>query len=142
MSIHHNAAGFDPKNPSPTCCLTNPFTGNLYDPGPHGTEAWYNSIDGDPAPSLALARRVRDQQVGLGLSARPWAEPGIAQSPANGSKRVLVYMANRMPTAIDEVAFLTNDRYVSPPDETRLHDQAFRRLVANAIENAIRQAFP
>lgn len=136
VSIHHNAmAGNTP----------NPYGGDPYDPTANGTEAWYEGRSGygDPTFSLALAQRVVDQQSRLGLYNRGPKINGIDGSPFF----ILGYMPNQTPLgrAIDEVAFLTNTTGTCP-DESRLTNQpcdpTLRVRAANAIENAIRLAWP
>ena len=114
-----------------------------------GTEAWYDPRWGAASDrSLAMARLIVQEQVGLGLPTHgvgATGEPGIKLSsnkpPRDGGPFVVLTVATKdgqLPAVLDEVAFLSNVQF----EEPLLHDPVFRRRAANAIENAIRRFFP
>jgi N-acetylmuramoyl-L-alanine amidase len=101
--------------------------------GGTGTETWYDDANGQEAESRRLAQIVNDRVVAAiraGYDAS-WPDRGLRS--CNGCKG-----ENRLaarPAIILEVAFMDT----KTPDNAALHDDAFKRIVARAIREAVQE---
>ena len=99
--------------------------------GGTGTETWYDETNGFEDRSRRLAQMINDRVVGEIRShyKSDWPDRGLRS--CNGCKG-----ENRLaarPAVIVEIAFMDT----KAPDNAALHDDAFKRLVARAIRDAI-----
>jgi N-acetylmuramoyl-L-alanine amidase len=99
--------------------------------GGTGTETWYDETNGFEDRSRRLAQMINDRLVGEIRSRykSDWPDRGLRS--CNGCKG-----ENRLaarPAVIVEIAFMDT----KVPDNAALHDDAFKRLVARAIRDAI-----
>lgn len=104
---------------------------NAGPPAANGSEAFHSSTA--PAPdSKALAQFVLTRVVGLGLRNR-----GVKQNNFN-------ILLTSMPSALIESAFHSNSQLAAGQaitDEQLLNDPAFRRAIARAIANGIKDYY-
>ncbi|MFP4395332.1 MAG: DNRLRE domain-containing protein [Anaerolineales bacterium] len=104
---------------------------NLHNNGGQGTgtETWYDTTGDYHSSSAAqnLAQKINSRVVNT-IRARynsSWTDRGV--KPSNGGYGENRYA--RMPAALIEVAFMDKES----PDNDALHDEAFKRLVAEAL---------
>lgn len=101
--------------------------------GGSGTETWYDSTNGHEAESRHLAE-ILNRRIVAAIRARynaDWPDRGLRT--CNGCKG-----ENRLaarPAVIVEVAFMDTRR----PDNDALHDDTFKRIVAQAIREGLQE---
>jgi len=98
-----------------------------------GTETWYDETNGWANESRALAEIVQSAVVGAirGRYDPNWIDRGLRS--CNGCKGETRLAAR--PAVILETAFMDTQS----PDNAALHDQAFQRLVAQAVAQALQR---
>jgi N-acetylmuramoyl-L-alanine amidase len=98
-----------------------------------GTETWYDATNGSEAESSRLAEIVQ-RHVVAAIRARynaAWIDRGLRSCDGcKGENR----LATR-PAVIVELAYMDTQM----PDNDALHDEAFKRIVAQAISEAIQE---